>query len=52
MKKNTTYAQKVIIKRIRDKLERNTDMFQFYQESYSDSGYNDYSDYSDYYDAS
>lgn len=52
MEKKKTCAQKVINKRIREKVKLGrTDIFQFYQESYSDYGYNDYSDYSDYYDA-
>ncbi len=48
-----TFAQELIHKRIKVKLKCNSkDSFQFYSESYSDSGYNDYCDHSDYYDAS
>ena len=53
MEKKETYAQKAIINRIREKLKLSCkDVYQFYQESYSDYGYNDYCDHSDYYDAS
>lgn len=53
MEKKETYAKKAIINRIRGKLKLFCkDIFQFYQESYSDYGYNDYCDHSDYYDAS
>lgn len=52
MENKKTCAQKAILKRIREKVKLyRTDIFQFYQESYSDYGYNDYGDYSDYYDA-